>query len=117
MNGDDRSLANAVLPVVRRYVRHFLGRSPSGLTVTQSGNMLIARMSDLLTEAEMRMLQNDPSPAGRELIELMFRKLVRQSQESLCGAVSTAAGIAVRSVMCDIDCGWGEGVLVLFLAS
>lgn len=106
-------LEDAVLPVIRRYVRHFLGRTPRTLSLLRTGNILVTYMTDLLTDAEMRLLQSDTSPASREMIEQMFRKLVRQSQESLIGAVQNASGANVGSVLCDIDCTVGTGVLVL----
>lgn len=105
--------SEAVLPVIRRYVRHFLGRSPESIEVQHIDGMLVIRLSEVLTDAEQRLYQSDPSPAGQEMVEQVFRKLVRQTKEALTGALSAATNWSICSVLCDVDCSTGEAVILL----
>jgi len=105
--------SDTVLPVVRRYVKHFLGRVPETIDVSQVNGMMVIRLGDVLTDAEQRLCQSDPTPAGQEMVEQVFRKLVRQTKESLAGAVSSATNRPIRSVLCDVDCTTGEAVILL----
>lgn len=113
VNSATADLSATAQPVVRRYVRHFLGRSPAAIDVKQTDGMLVIRLDDVLTDAEQRLCQSDPSPAGQDMVEQVFRKLVRQSKNALAGALAAVTARTIRSVFCDVDCATGEAVILL----
>jgi uncharacterized protein YbcI len=75
--------------------------------------VLIVRLTGILTDSESRLYQSDPSPGGQEMVEQVFRRLVRQTRDSLTGALGAATNWAIRSVLCDVDCATGDAILVL----
>jgi uncharacterized protein YbcI len=105
--------AAAVAPLIERYVQYYLGRSPSETRVTVGDGFLLVAAAGVLTDAETRLLNADPAPGGRELIERLFRRMFRQSADVLTGTIETNLGVAVRAVMCDVDAAAGEAVIVV----
>lgn len=100
-------------PIVRRFEKFFLGRSPQETIIARCGSLIIIRSKGMITDAESRLMHADPTAAGRELVEGMFRKMVRQSQESFVGAIESALQITIRSLFCDIDPASGESLIAL----
>lgn len=112
-NSPTVNIQEVIVPVVRRYVRHFLGRTPESIDVQSVNGLLIVHLTGVLSESENRLYQADPSPAGQEMVEQVFRRLVRQTRDSLTGALGAATNWAIRSVLCDVDCATGDAILVL----
>src|SRR5262245_54691335 len=95
-------LETALRPVVTRLQRFYLGRTPRTTTLHRTDALIVIRMTGALTDAENRLVQADPSSASRDSIELLFRRMVRQAQDALVGAVESAIGQSVSGFFCDI---------------
>jgi len=103
----------AVAPLVERYLQYYLGRSPRDTRVVVGESYLLVAASGVLNDAETRLLNADPTPAGRESVELLFRRMFRQSAEVLTGTIETNLGVAVRAVMGDLDTSADEAAIVV----
>jgi len=106
-------LETALRPVVSRFQRYYLGRTPRTTTFCRAAALIVIRMSGALTDAENRLVQADPSPTSRELIELLFRRTVRQAQDALVGAVESAISQSVTGLFCDLDASSSEALIAL----
>jgi uncharacterized protein YbcI len=109
----DADLSAALRPVFQRFERFYLGRSSREVEIGRCGNLIVFHCQGSLTDAESRLLQADPTPDGREMVAQLFRKMVRQAQESFTGAVESTLSVTVRSLFCDLDPEAGESVIVL----
>jgi uncharacterized protein YbcI len=109
----DADLEAALRPLFQRFERFYLGRSSRETDIARCGDLIVFRSKGMLTEAESRLLHADPTPDGREMVEHMYRKMVRQAQESFTGAVETTVGVTIRSLFCDLDPDTGESVIAL----
>lgn len=106
-------IESTLRPIIQRFERFYLGRNARETDITHTGDLIVIRSKGMLTEAEQRMLHADATPAGREMVEQMFRKMVRQAQESFTGAVESALGVSVRSLFCDLDSTTGDSLIAV----
>lgn len=109
----DAEIDSALRPLFHRFERYYLGRSSRETDIGRCGDLIVFHSKGMLTEAESRLLHADPTPDGREMVEQMFRKMVRQAQESFTGAVESALSVTIRSLFCDLDPNIGESVIAL----
>jgi uncharacterized protein YbcI len=110
---DATDLDATLRPIVQRFEKFYLGRTSRETHISRLGDLIVIRSKGMLTDAESRLLHADPTPAGRDMVEQMFRKMVRQAQESFTGVVETALSVTVRSVFCDLDPNSGESIIAL----
>lgn len=69
----------------------------------------------MLTDAESRLVSADPTPAGRDAVERLYRLMVRSAQAGVVGAIESLTGVGVRAVHCDLDALAGESLLAFSL--
>ncbi len=100
-------------PIIQRFERFYLGRTANETDIARIGDLIVVRSKGMLTDAESRLLHGDPTPGGRDMVEQMYRKMVRQAQESFTGAVESALSVTVRSFFCDIDATSGESIIAI----
>jgi uncharacterized protein YbcI len=105
----------AITSLVNRFAQFYLGRTPR-VQVRIVTDMVVVRLMDALTDAEGRLVQADPTPAGRDAVETLFRRSVRQAQPGLLSAIESVLSVPARSVHADLDATAGEGVIVVTLS-
>lgn len=106
-------LDSTLRPIVQRFERFYLGRNARETDISRAGDLIVIRSKGMLTDAEARLLHADATPAGREMVEQMFRKMVRQAQESFTSAVESALGVTVHSLFCDLDPSTGDSLIAM----
>jgi uncharacterized protein YbcI len=110
-----QQIETAVQPLVARFEQYYLGRTSGEVRVQLIGDLLLVRSRGALTDAESRLMLSDPTPTGRDAIELLYRRMIRQSQAGLVSAVESLTGVEVRTVHCDLDAVSGESLLAFSL--
>ena len=109
----DQEFDGALRPIIERFEKFYLGRSSHEIEIARCSDLIVIRCKGVLTDAESRLLHADPTTEGREMIVQMYRKMVRQAQESLTGAVESTLKVSVRSLFCDLDPTNGDSLLAM----
>lgn len=109
----ESQLADTVRPIYQRFEQLYLGRTAREVHVSRCGELIFIHCHGILTDAESRLIQADSTTTGREMVEQMFRKMVRQSQDAFTGAVESTLSVTVGSLFCDLDSTTAEGIIVL----
>ncbi|MCA1785155.1 MAG: DUF2294 domain-containing protein, partial [Desulfobacteraceae bacterium] len=80
-------------------------------------DMLLVRLKNVLTRAELKLADMQAHKDGRELVKRMRIALLEQGRPLLVEAVEKILGIKVRSLHTDISTITGERVILFTLIS
>ena len=101
---------------VGNFEREHMGRGPKGLRAHLLGDLLVIRLTGVLTAPEQQLAQTLPAEKGRDLVKQVRTHLIEAARPILDAMIQEATGVKVLSLHHDISTVTGEEVLVFTLA-
>lgn len=110
-------LEKAISQAIIRFEKEFMGRGPLNARTYMFDDLVLVRLKNVLTPAEMKLAQSNVKERGRNLIKTMRQELIEQGRPLLDAAIQDILGIEVVSLHTDISAKTGERIIVFTLAS
>jgi uncharacterized protein YbcI len=106
----------AVCDGIRRFEQEHMGRGPKDIHAHLLGDLLVVRLTGLLTPAEQHLAKSLSAEKGRDLIKQVRTHLIETARPILDAMVEEATGVKVLSLHHDISTVTGEKIIVATLA-
>ena len=106
----------AVCDGFRRFEQDYIGRGPRDIHAHLLGDLLVVRLTGVLTAAEQHLARSGPAEKGRDLIKQVRTHLVETARPILEELIHEATGVKVQSLHHDISTVTGEEIIVATLA-
>lgn len=94
----------------------FMGRGPTNVQAHLLGDLLVVRMTGVLTAAEKHLTTSHPPATGRNLIKQVRTHLIETARPRIAALVEAVTGVNLVSLHYDISTVTGEEVLVISLS-
>jgi uncharacterized protein YbcI len=102
----------AVTAAITQFERDFLGRGPKTARSSIVSDMVVVRLTGILSPAEQRL---GSEPGGVEMIKQTRSRLIESSYAVLAQLVGEATGAGVTTMHTDISARTGERIFVFGL--
>jgi uncharacterized protein YbcI len=102
---------------VIKFEKEFMGRGPLETKAYIIDDMVLVRLKNVLTQAELRLANVRDKKDGRELVKRIRITLLEQGRPLLEAAVGNILGIKVISLHTDISTVTGERVILFTVES
>jgi len=109
-------LEAAVGAGIRRFEQDYMGRGPRDIRAHLLGDLLVVRLTGVLTAAEQHLAQSSPAEKGRALLKQVRTHLVETARPMLEEMIHEVTGAKVLSLHHDISTVTGEEIIVATLA-
>ena len=106
-----------ICEAVIKFEKEFMGRGPLETKAYVIDDMVLVRLRNVLTQAELRLADTADRKDGRELIKRVRIALLEQGRPLLEESVEKILGVEVKSLHTDISTVTGERVILFSLAS
>ena len=106
----------AVCEGVSRFEQEYMGRGPKAIHTHLIGDLLIVRLTGVLTAAEQHLVKSLPSDKGRDLLKQVRTHLIETARPLMEAMIEEITGTKVLSLHHDISTATGEEVVVFTLA-
>lgn len=107
----EREVSKAII----RFEKEFMGRGPLDARTFIIEDMVLVRLKNVLTPAELKLAESEPNNRGRHLIKQMRQELIEQGRPLLNAVIKDILGLQVVSLHTDISAKTGERVIVFTL--
>lgn len=107
----EREISQAII----RFEKDFMGRGPLDAKTYILEDMVLIRLTNVLTPAELKLAQTESRERGRYLIKQMRQELIEQGRPLLDAVIKGTLGIDVVSLHTDISAKTGERIIVFTL--
>jgi uncharacterized protein YbcI len=109
-------LEASVCEGVSRFEQEYMGRGPKDIHAYLLGDLLVVRLTGVLTAAEQQLVKTLPHERGRDLLKQVRTQLVETARPALEAMVKDITGTSVLSMHHDISTVYGEEVILFTLA-
>jgi uncharacterized protein YbcI len=106
----------AVCEGISRFEQDYMGRGPKDIHAYLIGDLLVVRLTGVLTVAEQQLVASLPAEKGRDLLKQVRIHLVETARPILEAMIHDVTGIRVVSLHHDISTVTGEEIIVATLA-
>jgi uncharacterized protein YbcI len=106
-----------ICDAVVRFEKEYMGRGPLETKAYILGDMVLVRLKNVLTQAELRLAEASDRKDGRELIKRMRIALLEEGRSLLESTVEEIIGVKIKSLHTDISTVTGERVILFSLAA
>ena len=106
-----------ICDAVIRFEKEYMGRGPLETKAYILGDMVLVRLKNVLTQAELRLAEASDRKDGRELIKRMRIALLEEGRSLLESNVEEIIGVKIKSLHTDISTVTGERVILFSLAA
>lgn len=100
---------------VVRFEKEYMGRGPLETKTYIIDDMVLVRLKNVLTQAELRLADSVDRTDGRELIKKVRITLMEQGRPLLEAVVEEILGVKIKSLHTDISTKTGERVVLFSL--
>ncbi len=100
---------------IGRFEQEYMGRGPKEIHAYVIGDLLVVRMSGVLTVAEQQLVKTLPPEKGRDLLKQVRTQLIETARPVLEAMVQDVTGAQVLSLHHDISTVTGEEVVLFSL--
>jgi len=101
---------------ISRFEQDFMGRGPKKIQAHLIGDLLVVRLTGVLTAAEQHLVKSLPSEKGRDLLKEVRTHLIETARPLMEAMVEEVTGAKVLSLHHDISTATGEEVVLFTLA-
>lgn len=108
----EREVSRAII----QFEKEFMGRGPLDAKTYVIEDMVLVRLKNVLTPAEIKLAESEGSQRGRYLIKQMRQELIEQGRPLLDIVIQDILGISVLSLHTDISAKTGERIIVFTLS-
>ncbi len=102
---------------VIKFEKEFMGRGPLETKTYIIDDIVMVRLKNVLTQAELKLADVRESKDGRELVKRIRITLLEQGRPLLESAVEKIVGAKVKSLHTDISTVTGERVILFSMVS
>lgn len=114
----DRSDAEKeISQAITRFEKEFMGRGPLHAKTYLIDDLVLVRLKNVLTPAELKLAQGETKDRGGRLIKEVRQELIAQGRPLLDSIIKGVLDIDVVSLHTDISAKTGERVIVFTLKS
>ena len=106
-----------ICEAVIKFEKEYMGRGPLETKAYLFDDMVLVRLRNVLTQAELRLADNADRKDGRELIKRIRITLLEQGRPLLEESIERILGVKVMSLHTDISTVTGERVILFSLVS
>lgn len=110
-----RELEKEISQAIIRFEKEFMGRGPLETKTYIIEDMVLVRLKNVLTPAEMKLSDSEERERGRYLIKQMRQELIERGRPLLDAVIKDILGLDVVSLHTDISAKTGERVIVFTL--
>jgi uncharacterized protein YbcI len=107
----EREISQAII----RFEKEFMGRGPLETRAYIIEDMVLIRLKNVLTPAEMKLSQSEDRDRAKYLIKQLRQQLIEQGRPLLDAVIKDILGVSVVSLHTDISARTGERVIVFTL--
>ena len=107
----EREISQAII----RFEKEFMGRGPLEARSYIIDDMVLVRLKNVLTPAELKLSESEGRERGRYLIKQMRQELIEQGRPLLDAALKAIIDVNVVSLHTDISAKTGERIIVFTL--
>ncbi len=104
-----------ICEAISKFEKDYMGRGPLETRVYIIEDMIVVRLKNVLTPAEIRLAGLNDSKDGRELIKRIRFKLLEQGRPLLEAAMEEILGAKIISLHTDISTVTGERIIIFIL--
>lgn len=106
-----------ICDAVIKFEKEYMGRGPLETKAYILDDMVLVRLKNVLTQAELKLAEAADRKDGRELIKRLRITLIEQGRPLLEALVEQIVGVKVKSLHTDISTVTGERVILFTLES
>lgn len=107
----EREISQAII----RFEKEFMGRGPLEARSYIIEDMVLVRLKNVLTPAELKLAESGEPRRGRYLIKQVRQELIEQGRPLLDAVIQDVLGSSVVSLHTDISARTGERIIVFTL--
>ncbi len=112
---DKRETEREISQAIIRFEKEFMGRGPLETKAYIIDDMVLVRLKNVLTPAELKLAQVESHERGRYLIKQVRQELIERGRPLLDAVMKDILGINVISLHTDISTKNGERIIVFSL--
>ena len=109
-------IESAVCEGITRFEQEYMGRGPKDIQAYVLGDLLVIRLTGVLTAAEQHLVKTLPPEKGRDLLKQVRTQLIEIARPVLETMIRDVTGAKVVSLHHDISTVTGEEVVLFTLA-
>ena len=106
----------AICKRTARFEQEYMGREPKLVRAHLIDDLLVVRLTSVLTAAEQHLIKSLPAGKGRDLLKEVRTHLIETARPILEAIVEEVTGVKVLSLHRDISTETGEKVMLFTLA-
>ncbi|MFW5641028.1 MAG: DUF2294 domain-containing protein [Thermodesulfobacteriota bacterium] len=106
-----------ICEAVIKFEKEYMGRGPLETKAYIIEDMVLVRLRNVLTQAELKLAAAPDSKDGRELVKRIRITLLEQGRPLLEEAVEKILGVKMKTLHTDISTVTGERVIIFSLRS
>ena len=112
----DREIEAAVCKGISRFEQDYMGRGPKDIHAYLINDLLVVRLTGVLTVAEQQLVASLPAEKGRDLLKQVRIHLIETARPVMEAMINDVTGVEVVSLHHDISTVTGEEVVLFTLA-
>ncbi len=106
----------AISEGISRFEQEYMGRGPKDIHAHLLGDLLVVRLTGVLTAAEQQLVKSLPAERGRDLLKQVRTHLIETARPVMEAMIQEVTGVKVLSLHHDISTKTGEEVVLFTLA-
>jgi uncharacterized protein YbcI len=106
----------AICDVVNRFEQEYMGRGPKDIHTHLINDLVVVRLTGVLTAAERNLVKALPAEKGRDLLKQVRTHLVETARPMMERLIEDVTGLKVISLHHDISTATGEEVILFTLS-
>ena len=106
----------AVCNGISRFEQDYMGRGPKDIHAYLINDLLVVRLTGVLTVAEQQLVASLPAEKGRDLLKQVRIHLIETARPVMEAMINDVTGVKVVSLHHDISTVTGEEVMLFTLA-
>jgi len=109
-------IESAIAEGMSRFEQEYMGRGPKDIRAHLIDDLLVVRLTNVLTAAEQHLVKMLPAEKGRDLLKQVRTHLIETARPTMEAMVQGITGVKVLSLHHDISTMTGEEVVLFTLA-
>jgi uncharacterized protein YbcI len=109
-------IESAVCEGVSRFEQEYMGRGPKNIHAHLIGDLLVVRLTGVLTAAEQQLVKTLHAEKGRDLLKQVRNQLMETARPLLEAMIYESTGVKSISLHHDISTVTGEEVVLFTLS-
>jgi uncharacterized protein YbcI len=110
-----RELEREISLAIIKFEKEFMGRGPLETKSYIIEDMVLVRLKNVLTPAEMKLAESESDRRGRYLIKQVRQELIERGRPLLDAVIFDVLKVKVNSLHTDISSKTGERIIVFTL--